>query len=166
MGQSFSMDAGLQDDIDLKQTALSAAAGGLFTGLGELGGAALRGRKGKVSVPADDIPHDAPLDAHFKAELDAADIISKPALTTHELPDLRAANDNAHARPVEPGSQLEPAAKPTNDHADAAPDGEGKPGDGPASDRDPLGCCRLGNQWLWLSQACRCCSSRNPPPDH
>jgi hypothetical protein len=117
--QTSAQEAGIIDEVDLKQTAVSGLAGAGFTGVIE-GGAKLA--KGLIPKPAPHIPDDAPVDAHFKAELDAADLITKPSLSTRYLPDLRAVNDNVDGGPAvgeqpangraQSGPEAEPQAKP------------------------------------------------------
>lgn len=101
MGQTSAQDAGLQQDLDLNQTAMSGAAGMAFSGLAEGATAAGKAIREARVAKASESPS---LDGHFKAELDAADLLAKPALTARELPDLRAANDNAIPRPYEPAN--------------------------------------------------------------
>lgn len=92
-GQSLAIDEGLQDNLDLTQTAMSAGAGALFQGVTEIPGAVKAAKPARPAPPK--IDPEAPLDAQFKPELDAADILAKPVYTTRALPDLRVANDNA-----------------------------------------------------------------------
>jgi len=116
VGQTTAVDGGLQDGIDLKQTAFSGLAGAGFQGLGEAAAAV-------KNLKAPKIHPEAPLDAHFKAELDAADIVAKPTLSAKELPDLRVANDNARVHAETTG--LEPIKV-----AKAGPEADAKPPEG------------------------------------
>ncbi|ATC32509.1 hypothetical protein CA606_09195 [Caulobacter vibrioides] len=124
--QVSAQDAGLQKEIDPAQSVMSAAAGLTFAGLAEGGTAAGKALREAKVAKASESPS---LDGHFKAELDAADLLAKPALTTRDLPDLRAANDNPAPRPYEPA----------NDHAGqrqgASAGADGQAGTGDTWDR-------------------------------
>lgn len=100
-GQSLAIDEGLQENLDLKQTALSAGAGAAFQGITEIPGALKQAKAARPAAPK--LDPEAPMDAQFKPELDAADILAKPTMSTRELPDLRIANDNARPQAEDVG---------------------------------------------------------------
>lgn len=77
--QQSAVSSGTQDDYQVEQTVVSAAAGGVFTGLGEAVGAGLRKLRARGETPAD-----------AAAAEEAVEFLERPALTTDDLdvPDL------------------------------------------------------------------------------
>lgn len=113
IGQEFDKRAGIQSELNLEQSTMSALAGGVFQGGGEVLGAALKRLRVEkpVAAVADELGVDAPVEAHFKAELDADDLINQKPLSFRDMePDPHATPEGYqwdlfdHARDADPNA--------------------------------------------------------------
>lgn len=145
LGQLDGVDTGVQDKFRIEQTALSAAAGAAFTGVGET--VAARFSRNVGTNP----PNESQIAQSLRSELDLDDAINVPALTTADfntrvtvpertdVPRLtgpEATADSPKVGPTEPpktGEIVQPAKASDEAGAKAdAPDGDAaKPADDP-----------------------------------